>query len=211
MAKAKSKIKLKSDIPNVSFFEERFIFVGDDILRSNLAKDFQYLVFLIALLAEMDIEDTNIGSSIRRDMIVHSVSIIEGLLFYVLKVYIENDQILSKSVMPSEWKYENVNVLYKIIENDKEVISGLRHKKHKDLTPQIRLDSLNEACKKASLIEEVLYNEIDEIRKLRNDIHLAGLTCINVVDKDTVDKVFNIAGKVKTAVQEKINALRVVS
>lgn len=211
MAKAKSKIKLRSDIPNVSFFEDRFIFVSNETLRLNLAKDFQYLVFLIALLAEMDIEDTNIGSSIRRDMIVHSVSIIEALLFYVLKIYIEKDLILSKSVMPSDWKYENINVLYKIIENDKEVISGLRHKRHKDLTPQIRLDNLNEACKKANLIEESLYNEINEIRKLRNDIHLAGLTCINTVDKDTVDKVFSIAGKVKTAIQEKINALEVIS
>lgn len=207
MASRKSRLRLSAEIPNVSSLEERFLFVNDLTLRQNITRDFQYLIFLIALTAEMDIDDTNIDSSIRRDMIIHTVSIIEALLFYVLRVNLDAQKIESKDVMPADWKYKNLNAFYKIPDSSEEVISAIRYKQHSSLTHQTKLDALNNACLKANIISDPLHKEIDEVRKMRNSIHLAGLKEINHMDKETVDKVFSVAGKIVALVEEKVSVL----
>jgi hypothetical protein len=45
--------KLHNNIPSIEFLEERFLFVANKTLRTNLAISLQYLIFLITIEEEI--------------------------------------------------------------------------------------------------------------------------------------------------------------
>jgi len=89
---------LSSQIPPVETLEERFLFIEDLVLRRHVALTFQYVVFLIAVIDQEEIEDTTVGSTMHKSMIIHTGSIIEGCLHYCLQIYLETGKITESGV-----------------------------------------------------------------------------------------------------------------
>jgi len=50
------KSKFEQTIPEIEFLEERFSFIDNKILRTNLSISFQYVVFLITLEEEVTLQ-----------------------------------------------------------------------------------------------------------------------------------------------------------
>ncbi len=204
MEKKRNKINLRKKIPTTAELTDRFLFIEDEILRENVVITFQYLIFLIAILDDLEADNTTISSSIHKDMIVYTGSIIESILHYCLKQYIDNDLIRSHEAMSTKWDMRDHKVLYEI-SNTEKVCGAIKYKKTERLTDQTNFIVINRACKKAGILTNILFDKSEEVRNLRNKIHLSGLRLVdNSYSKDDSQAVFDTAKKVIEKVEERL-------
>lgn len=171
--------EIAKKIPPLGQLEERFSFIEDDILRKNISIEFQYIIFLIAILDETDIEGKVLASSVHKDMILHAATIVESCVHYCLRKYIDRDLIRSSDVMPQEWRNESHHILYKI-SDDKRVSGVVEHKAIEHLTDKTQAVVVNRAARDAGILTKGLFEKAETLRNQRNRIHLSGL---QVVDK----------------------------
>lgn len=171
--------EIAKKIPPLNQLEERFSFIDDEVLRKNIAIEFQYVIFLIAILDEVNIEETVLSSSVHKDMIVHTAAIIESCIHYCVKQFIENDIVKSSDIMPEEWRNESHQILYKIAD-DKRVSGIVEHKITSRLTDRTQSVVVNQAARDAGILTKKLFEKAEALRNQRNKIHLSGL---QVVDK----------------------------
>lgn len=202
-----NKISLRTKIPTINELEDRFLFITDDILRQNIAVAFQYLIFLIAILDELEADNTTVSSSIHKDMILYTGSIIECLLHYCLKQYIEKDLVKSSEVMPTHEDTKEHKLIFKISDTEK-IISAIEYKKTEHLTTQTNFIVVNRACKRAGILTKALFDDVEKVRELRNKIHLSGLRLVdNAYSKDDSQKVFDVARKITERVELKLKSI----
>lgn len=191
-------------IPEVKFLEERFEFIENKTLRTNLAISFQYVIFLITLEEEVTLQGP-ISYSIFKNIILNIASIIEGSLHHLLNTLIKQKRINAKEVMSKEDVYANKKVLYKT--DDGTEICGV-HFKRKPV--KLRLNTnfieINRACKRAKILDNELFQEVEEIRDKRNKIHLAGLTKVDdFYEKIDIQKALDTASSVLKLVEGHLN------
>jgi hypothetical protein len=204
MSEKESKFQLRAKIPSVPELEGRFSFIDDQTLRSNIAISFQYVIFLIALIDELGLENTSISSSIHKDMIVHTGSIIESCIHHCLKKYIETGKVKSEDVMPTGWEMKNPKEVYKL-SKDEGICFALRHKKTEYLTDTTQLLTIIRAAKRADILSEPLYKKADKMRILRNKIHLKGLEGVDgSYDKTDSQEAFDIAKAIIENIERKL-------
>lgn len=207
MINNKYKIIIKEIVSPIIEINNRFLFVKDSILRENLSITSQYTFFLLFILDKLDASETTVASSIHKDIIVQTGTILESCLHYCLKVYIESGIIKSSDVMPADWETRDNKTLYKISE-DEIVCGAIQYKKTEKLTNQTNFIIVNRAAKKAGILNETLFDKAEEIRQLRNKIHLVGLR-----DKDdiytskTSQKIFDMATEIIKIIEEKLTEL----
>lgn len=68
-------------------FERRFSFIDNDTLKKNIAIAFEYIVFLIST-ASMEGHKPLIRSSLYKDAVVYTGTVIEACLCYTLKKHV---------------------------------------------------------------------------------------------------------------------------
>jgi hypothetical protein len=140
-------------------------------------------------------------------MIVHTGAIVESCLHFCLKKYIETDRIKSSDVMPTDWSTKDHKLIYKI-SNDEEVCGVIKYKKTEHLTDQTQFIVVNRACKKAGILTESVFLKSENIREMRNKIHISGLKSIeDGYDKNKSQEAFNIAKDIIEIVEKKLLAL----
>lgn len=170
----------------------RFSFVEHGTLRTNIAINVQYITFLLSLEAQYDVPGP-IVYSIYKDVITHTAAVVESLLCYQLMKMCEQGKVVMASIMPEECRYLNEKVLY-TISLERSVVGAEKVCAHATLREDTQFIHLNRAAKKAGLIDDDLYDRIDELRMMRNKVHLAGLK--NVDDQYTkkeTDRIFETA------------------
>ena len=97
-------------------------------------------------------------------MVILQVScIIEALIKYYLETY-HNESCIKK-----DWKYTYKSTLYSIKQNQEEIVGAKRKKVEVSVELFQHLISL---AKKKNILDTNLSKKIDNIRKLRNKIHL---------------------------------------
>lgn len=190
-----SKFKIGEILPNRELFEKRFSFISDSILRTNIAISLRHITFLIWLVENSELPG-GIEYSILKDIILHTASIVECCLNYILRKQLDNESITSRDIMSSDWSYYKTCELYNI--DDDNIICGVhKRKKFKNLTKGTQFVDLIKAAKKAKVLSDSLASEVDELRAKRNNIHLASLDEVDdFYEKDDLEKVFNTARKV---------------
>jgi hypothetical protein len=157
--------------------EELFLFIEDPILRRNVSLAYQYAVFLTDLLDQGG-TDTSISSSIHKDMIVQAACTVEACLHYCLRKSIASGKIESGDVMPNEEKYLDQKLLYRISE-DEHLLAVRKVRKPEHLSRQTQFITLNRAALKAGIFDRSTFDKSEELRQMRNKIHLAGLASID--------------------------------
>jgi len=198
------KRRIASKVPMVSDLEGHFSFIEDDILRQNIAVSFQYIIFLIAVIDRERIEESTISSSIYKNMIMYTATVVESCLHYCLKECIARGDVKSSGVMSSEKVLKDVKVIHKI-NNNQEAIGAIRLNKAEKLKDKTGFIVVNRACEKAGIIDKQLFKDVDVLRKTRNNIHLMGLRNVDCVYKqEDVQKVFKIAKKIIKVVNQKL-------
>jgi len=205
MTERASKIQLRTKIPPVSYFEGRFSFIDNPTLKTNIAISFQYIVFLIALDDELELKDTSIASSIYKDMIVQTGTIIESCIHHCLKKYIDNGKVTIEDVMTSSSELKDPKDIYKI-SNEESICLARRCKMTEPLTDQTQFIAINRAAHRAGILSETLLKKAQDIRELRNKIHLKGLRDVDgAYTKAKVDDVFNDARSIIETIEEKLS------
>jgi len=192
MEKSKDNNKIDFIIPSVSQLEGRFLFIDDKVLRGNLARTFQYIHLLIHL--EDDLEEKELKSSIHKDMILHTAIIIESCLHYCLGKAFFLD-LCKEDVMPFDWIVTTEHVTHDI--SDIEKIIGLKMKKERHkYGRQTNFIVINRVAKQVGILDEPLFKKSEELREMRNRIHLGGLISIEDYQKKDSENAFKTAKKI---------------
>ena len=195
--------KLEQNIPEVEYLENRFRFIENKALRTNLSISFQYIIFLITLKEEVTLQGP-VSYSIFKNVILNTASIVEGALHYLLDTLTRRGDVTSELVMGTEEVYSNKKILYET--NDGTQICGIHLKKRPlKLKANTNFIEINRACKRAGILNDELFKEVEELRNKRNKIHLAGLTKVDdFYDKQDIQKAFDIASKDLNLIEEKL-------
>ncbi len=170
----------------------QFDFVDNVTLRNNINIAFDHIVDLLTLSESDQYKKTPIlVSSLRKTIIIHTASIIESLLLWKLKKKVTSSEV----ILSDEWKYFDINILYKT-ENE-EIIAGKRRNERKNVE---RLDFVRiiDYCIKHKIIKENLSDDLHEVRKLRNRLHIGGLVrAEKKYTHEDLNFVFDVAKKIK--------------
>ncbi len=193
--------KPQIEIPDVDFFEERFDFIQNETLKSNLAISLQYIVFLIKAEAELEIIGA-VEYSIFKNIIQYTASVIEGVLHYGLEIALDKGLVEEHKIMPKAESFSERKLLHQIDKATK--IEGVKSvKKHEKFKKNTQFKTVCDAYKKGRLIDSDLIKGINELRNKRNKIHLAGLTKVeNYYSKNDINEAFAVATKVIEEVEE---------
>lgn len=193
--------KPQIEIPDVVSFEERFDFIQNETLRSNLAISLQYIVFLIKTEAELQINGA-VEYSIFKNIIQYTASIVEGVLHYGLEVALKKGLVEEYKIMPPEKSYSEIKLLYNVDAATK-IVGAKAVKKHEKFRKKTQFKTVCDAYKKGKLIDVDLIKDINDLREKRNKIHLAGLSKVeNYYTKNDINVAFEVANRVIKEVEE---------
>ncbi len=174
-----------------------FSFITDDILRSNLDAAFDHINELVTVSESNTFRAKPVQiSSFRKTIIIHIASVIEALLLWKFKFVCNTNKV----ELPDDWKYFEIRTIYKINES-REAVAGLRKREQKDIK---KLDFLRitDLCQKHKIIKsKKLKRDIDAVRKLRNRMHIGGLSEIEKeYKKSDLEFCFDVTRRVKKLV-----------
>lgn len=171
---------------------DRFVFIKDQTLRENLNQVFLDITDFSSIMYSYG---KNIQNNFSRAIILYTSAIIEALMHYVIEKKIpslESDEI--------EWCFEgnpHVCHTYKDKGREIQIIAGKRFKKKKKITKNTQFKQINCIALDRKIISKNLHDEIDEIRELRNRIHLSSLKDIEKkYTRETLNRAFETARKV---------------
>ncbi|WOK05472.1 hypothetical protein [Imperialibacter roseus] len=197
------KDKLEQNIPEIEFLEERFRFIDNKILRTNISISFQYVIFLITLEEEVTLQGP-VSYSIFKNIVLNTASIIEGSLHHLLDTLIKRKLLDSEKILTKEEVYSNKKILFKT--DDGMEICGIHlRKKPTNLKTNTSFIEINRACKRARILDDELFEEVEELRDRRNKIHLAGLAKVDdFYEKKDIQQAFKTASKILKLVEERL-------
>lgn len=175
-----------------------FGFVTNEILRSNLDTTFDHLVDLL-VLSESETyqkeEKELLVSSLRKTIIIHTSSIVEGLLFWKLGQVEKN----KKVEIPSRWKYCDIVILCKISPME-QVIAGKRKREQRNIET-IDFKHVIDLCFENKIFSKPLVEDLHAMRELRNRQHLGSLKSLEKkYTRAEMEFCFGLAKKVKDLV-----------
>lgn len=200
-------------IPNQEFYEsDRFFgFVSNPILRRNIALLYRYTVFLI-VLEEKRALPGGISYSIYKSIIINFATIVEGLIHYCIRMYIDGDIFKSTEVMPQKWVLEEPKVLFEFEKEDRRVCGGMQRKSYEPLTNKTKFQIINRVALKKKLLSKDLFEKAESLRKKRNKIHLMSLKDVdNYYEREDVKKSLRDMAEISVRVREKLENINVSS
>ncbi len=172
-----------------------FSFISDKIIRENLDITFDHVVVLLSLSESPGYSDT-LKSSFRKTIIIFTASIIEALLFCMLRENKTEEEISEES---TEFKISKT--IYFINDKERIVLGKDCIKSNKCKFEKMNLDQINDVCKKHNLISKDIFNKVDKVRVLRNQMHISTLKVVdNEYSKVDLEFVFAVAHEIKDLV-----------
>lgn len=134
-------------------------------------------------------------SSLRKTIIIHTSSIIEGLLFWKLGQVEKN----KKVEIPSAWKYCDIVVLHKIDESE-QIVAGKRKREQRNIET-IDFKHVIDLCYENKICSKSLEDDLHTMRELRNRQHLGSLKTLDKkYTKSEIEFCFGVAKTVKELV-----------
>lgn len=125
--------KILNILPNQEKFEERFGFIQDEILRTNLAIVLRYIIFLINLERYNNLPGP-ILYSLYKDMIVQTASIVESCTHYVVRRYLDSNTEKNSEIMDNLWIEERSKILLEMDNGNRRVCGVVQHKGREKFT-----------------------------------------------------------------------------
>ncbi len=195
-------------LPNQEKSEERFEFIQDETLKSNLAIVLRYIVFLVNLERYNGLTGP-ILFPLYKDMIVQTATIVESCTHYIVRRYLDSNTVKNPEIMDELWIEERKEILLEIDGGERRVCGVVEHKGTEKFTKYTQFINLNRACKRAKIFSEKSFKASEILRESRNKIHLSGLSKVEMFyTKKDVDDHFNYASIVLKRIEEKLQELR---
>lgn len=199
MAKKKETLGLIKFV-ETGDLQDRFAFVDNETLKANIAIKMKHIVFLVSLEEEYDLPGA-ITYSVFKTVIIYTASIIESLVHFKLRQLINEGRAEESKMMGNEKKYSNWNKLYEISRLEK-VFGVVETLKPKKLNSNTSFRDLNKVSKKVGLFDENLFEKSEEIRELRNRIHLYSLKDVDdQYSKNDIADIFSMTGELVDRVE----------
>ncbi len=195
-----------------------FAFVKNKSLQIKLIETYNYIKFLLSLQKKWSNLDEDILISLNRDIIIHTTSVLEWLLTYLLirivKKWSEKEKsIINKFVIKKEYKkvncYKDLN-LYKW--KEKLYLSVLKETKWK-INWKLNIGILIQLVKKLDLFEINLIEWLEDIQKIRNDLHIQKILDEDIYENELTDRkmlnLFKFTRSLQSKVIDKLTLLEV--
>lgn len=195
---------INDKVPSHEALMGRFLFIDDSTLRTHIVVTFQYIIFLITLEEETELQGP-VSYSIYKDIIVQSASIIESCLHYCLRHYIEKGKI--DDIIEMKNKYKKPKQIYKL-DNDNVLYLCLKIKEPIKFSSITDFHKINKMAKENKILTDSLFKDAEKMREDRNKIHLAGLTDQDkYFTKEDVQTTFNRSKRIIEAIESKLENL----
>ena len=168
-----------------SKYESRFFYIEDDNLRKHM---WDAMEFIANLLFVSNNFPENNKNYFYKTCILYSASLIESHIHYcILKKWFTEYE--SKN-----YTYKNIKEIHNCNDGFK-IMSWKREKEKINIEWNIDFNLLNSfAYRNAEIYDESMFNGIDKIRKLRNQIHLMKLEDLDrKYSKKQLDEIFDIS------------------
>lgn len=173
-----SRPTLKAKYPNSDFLQNgRFSFIDNSVLRANVAMAVQYISFLQSLIIEYDLGGP-IQNSAYKNIIILSASVAEGLINWKLHKMIASDPSLKDKCTGIKFKLHEIVKICEDI-NGAEVFAAMKKPESFPLSNKSEFQSLIRFAEKVGLFNDDLKKKADDLRELRNKVHLASLDSID--------------------------------
>jgi len=176
----------KDNILPVEEYEAFFSFIDEEVIRFNLAAEKQYVIYLDTL--EQDhLPTQNIRYAVRKDILIHLASIVEGALFFALRRYQEEGGIDYSAYKHASFTVRRgrsplVNIDSTIVCYKEEVDTTIRG--------NFGFQTFNKLAKETGIWNAELYEKADDVRQARNDIHLTYQTYDPQYTRDDIDDLY---------------------
>ena len=145
--------------------QSNFTFIKDAVLRENINNVRADIAELMTMVPSAKQQAQN---CLRKTIIIYIASIIEALLLWSIKKELGVKEI----TMKDEWKYHTIKVIH--ADDDFEVV-GAKRRREKRNSDRLDFSRMLTLCKDEKLLGKDLLKDIDEVRKLRNKLHIGGL------------------------------------
>jgi hypothetical protein len=173
---ARERLSFDRSLVQVNAIKDLWAFVEDDGLRFNIAYTLQSVHFSVLLVNRYNVYWTP-EAMILKDAIVAIASAVEAVLQYDLKL-VENDPRV-KEVLGREWvfvDYKEIPLPGIALPSGQRAVTGLQRAVQKEqLDRNAKMQVLIRASRKVGILTDELGTELDELRKLRNRIHIKSL------------------------------------
>ncbi|MBU2542872.1 hypothetical protein KJ785_04920 [Patescibacteria group bacterium] len=195
---------VQEKVPSHQLLEGRFLFIDNEILRTNIVITFQYIIFLITLEEETELQGPT-SYSIYKDIIVQSATIVESCLHYCLNKHIENGII--DNVVEVKDDFKKPKKIYDV-SDDLSLYICIKKKEFVKLNNTTDFYKINKMAKASGVLDNELFKDAEKIREDRNKIHLASLTEKDAYfTKRDVHDTFSRARKIIEAIENKIKQI----
>lgn len=176
--------------------DSNFPFVDDAILRANLDLTFNLIVKLVPISVNHEVKKElpeEIVSSVRKQIIINTASIIEALILSILKKH-KNPEVFD--IKTEAFKIDKT--IY-VTEDGKKIVLGHDSEKiEKCRFDKLNLGNMIDLCHDHGILNAVLLDHIKKVKEMRNRQHLGSL---KFVDGDythnELEFVFSVAKEVK--------------
>lgn len=175
---------------------EDYSFIKHSWLKIKIDETYDYIKFLFNI--ERKNINKNIHSSINRDLLIHSTSILEWLItYYILRYYedcseknkLKFNKILTRIEYKEFTKYKDLI----INTEDKKLVLCIKKEKFSDNFSKLNFWNLITILEKSKLFEKTIINRLKEIQDIRNDLHIQKVLENNIfLDKITDEKLFEL-------------------
>lgn len=174
-----------------------FGFIRDDVLRQNIERAFDHIIILLTLSESADYKEFA-RSSFRKTIIIHTASIIEALLLYLLK-----EKCDKKNLVNEHWELKNIKDLH-VVSSTHKIVGGDYKKISETIDPnKLNLGQIGIFLTNQHLISEDLFKKIDKVRALRNEQHIGTNASLKEYSKTDLEFVFSVAKEVKELFADK--------
>ncbi len=179
--------------------ESNFPFIRKTILRQNIDEIFNHIVILLSFV-ESENQEQFIKSAFRKTIIIHTASIIEALLFYIIDIEFSEERIAQHY---STWKCENIKDIYKINEKHKIIAGEYIKKKGNVKKDKMNLGGIVSFLQDKKIINKELSEKIHIIRRLRNEQHIGTHKSVKKYSNRDLEIAFSVASDVKKFVAKR--------
>ena len=173
-----------------------YSFIKHDWLKIKIDETYDYIKFLFNV--ERKNINKNIHSSINRDLLIHSTSILEWLITYFILEY------YGKCTKTQKEKFNNVltRVEYKelkkykdleITSEDKKLVLCSKKEKFSKNFSKLNFWNLISLSEKLKIFDKEIIEKLKEIQDIRNDLHIQKVLEDNIfLDKITDEKLIEL-------------------
>ena len=183
---------LKS-IPSLGDLEARFEFIKNQTLRENVTVYFRYIIFLLALSEDEELD--TLTYSLYKDIVIHTASIVECTVEYAVKQYIAVGK-AKEDIFGFSWHFCEIGNINHDCNDFRQAqfVVARKEKKLKTGARDLDFADINNAARGCGVLDSELFKKADSLRKQRNQIHLSSLeksTNDYIVKKDLQEALSN--------------------